>query len=105
MYFTTHFKEVYEPMYEAFKKYESENKGKGVVPGQLHEAVFAGTDAVRFSKKGYTACAVVGGAIETLFLKNWHSPADIPENLNKKLMRDVLETCLYFVELIDQRVS
>ncbi|NVM05100.1 MAG: M20/M25/M40 family metallo-hydrolase [Candidatus Helarchaeota archaeon] len=103
MYFTTHFKEVYEPVYEAFKKYESENKG--VVPGQLHEAVFAGTDAVRFSKKGYPACAVVGGAIETLFLKNWHSPADIPENLNKKLMRDVLETCLYFVELIDKRVT
>lgn len=102
MYFTTHFKEVYEPLFEGYQKYRTETKG--VVPCQLHEAVFAGTDAVRFSKKGYPATAIVGGGIETLFIKNWHSPADIPENLNKKLLRDVLETCLYFVEIIDQKL-
>ncbi|MHA1299655.1 MAG: M28 family peptidase [Candidatus Helarchaeota archaeon] len=105
MYFTTHYKEAYEPVWEAFKKYKSEHKTKGIVPAKLHEATFAGTDAVSFSKRGYPACAIVGGGIETLFIKNWHSPIDIPENLNKKLMRDVLETCLYFVELMDQRVT
>ena len=105
MYFTTHFKEVYKPLEQAFLKYKEENKTKGIVPYKLHEAVFAGTDAVRFSLKGYPACAIVGGAIETFFIKNWHSPDDIPENLNTKIMRDVLETCLYFVELIDQQVS
>ncbi|MHA1380346.1 MAG: M28 family metallopeptidase [Candidatus Helarchaeota archaeon] len=105
MYFTTHYKEAYEPVWEAFQKYKSEHKTKGIVPAKLHEATFAGTDAVRFSKKGYPACAVVGGGIETFFIKNWHSHADVPKNLNRKLMRDVLETCLYFVELIDQRLS
>jgi len=96
----THNPEVYNRMYKGFEK--AREKRKGLPPTELVAAKFAGTDAVRFSEKGLPACAIVGGGIETLFIKNWHSLDDSPENLDKNIMNHVLNICLEFVELVDK---
>ncbi len=95
-----HDPEVYNRLYKGFEK--CKEKKKGLPPITLAEAKFAGTDAVRFSEKGYPACAIVCALIETYFLKNWHSFEDVPENLNKNMMNFVLNIVLEFIELIDK---
>ncbi|MHA1229716.1 MAG: M28 family metallopeptidase [Candidatus Helarchaeota archaeon] len=94
-----HDPDVYERFYKAYEI--AKTKSKGFPPSELVIAKFAGTDAVRFSEKGYKACALVGGGIETKFIKNWHSLEDIPENLNKDLMKAALDMCLEFIEIVD----
>ncbi|MHA1263629.1 MAG: M28 family metallopeptidase [Candidatus Helarchaeota archaeon] len=98
-----HDPEVYDRVYKAYEK--CHEKKKGLPPLQLAEAKFAGTDAVRFSEKGYPACAIVAGLITTFFLKNWHSPEDVPENLNKEIMHFVLNIALEFIELVDNELD
>lgn len=95
-----HHPDVYNRMNAAFEK--TREKKKGLPPTELVEAKFAGTDAVRFSEKGFPACAIVGGGIKTMFIKNWHSLEDTPENLDKNIMNHVLNICLEFIELVDK---
>ncbi len=63
------------------------------------------TDACRYAHKGYKAGAliVVDGALNKP--RNWHSVNDVPENLDKEVMRDILEICLNFVEIVDQEYN
>ncbi|MHA1270614.1 MAG: M28 family metallopeptidase [Candidatus Helarchaeota archaeon] len=95
-----HDPDVYDRIYNAYEI--AKTKKKGFPLCDLFIAKFAGTDAVRFSEKGYKSCAMVGGGIETKFIKNWHSFEDRPENLNKDLMKAVLDICLEFIELVDK---
>lgn len=95
-----HSPDVYDRLYKAYGIAKSKKKGFPI--SELVIAKFAGTDAVRFSEKGYKSCAIVGGGIETKFIKNWHSLDDVPENLNKDLMKAVLNICLEFIELVDK---
>jgi len=95
-----HYPDVYNRLNAAFEK--TKEKKKGLPPTRIVEAKFAGTDAVRFSEKGFPACAIVGGGIETMFIKNWHSLEDTPENLNKSILNHVLNICLEFIESVDK---
>ncbi|MHA1131064.1 MAG: M20/M25/M40 family metallo-hydrolase [Candidatus Helarchaeota archaeon] len=95
-----HHPDVYNRVHEAYLK--CKEKKKGLPPVQLAEAKFAGTDAMRFSEKNVPACAIVAGLITTFFLKNWHSPEDTPENLNKHIMNFVLNISLEFIDLVDK---
>ncbi|MHA1650946.1 MAG: M28 family metallopeptidase [Candidatus Helarchaeota archaeon] len=95
-----HHPDVYNRLYKGFER--CKKKKKGLPPTEIVEAKFAGTDAMRFSEKGIPACAIVGGGIETMFIKNWHSFEDIPENLDKNIMQHVLNICLEFIELVDE---
>ena len=95
-----HHPDVYNRMNAAFEK--TREKKKGLPPTEVVAAKFAGTDAVRFTEKGFPACAIVGGGIKTLFIKNWHSLEDTPENLDKNIMNHVLNICLEFIELVDK---
>jgi hypothetical protein len=95
-----HDPDVYDRMYKAYEI--AKKKKAGFPPSEVLAAKFAGTDAVRFSEKGYKACAIVGGGMETMFIKNWHSLEDTPENLNKDLMKAVLDVCIEFIDLCDQ---
>ncbi|HUX99864.1 MAG TPA: M28 family peptidase [Candidatus Deferrimicrobium sp.] len=95
-----HHPDVYNRVYKAFEN--CREKRKGLPPTELVAAKFAGTDATRFSEKGVPACAIVGGGIETMFIKNWHSLEDIPENLNKEILLHALNISLEFVELVDK---
>ena len=59
-------------------------------------------DACRYIMGGYKAAGLVvidGGMKKP---RNWHSVNDTPENLEREVMRDILEICLNFVELVDK---
>ncbi len=98
-----HNPEVYNRVYKAFENCREKRKGLPVT--DLVKAKFAGTDATRFSEAGYPACAIVGGGIETMFIKNWHSLEDTPQNLDKDIMRHVLNISLEFIELVDKECA
>ncbi|MBD3229835.1 MAG: M28 family peptidase [Candidatus Lokiarchaeota archaeon] len=99
----THDSEVYNCLYESYEI--AKKKKAGFPPSELLAAKFAGTDAVRFSEKGYKACAIVGGGMETMFIKNWHSLEDTPENLNKNLMKAALDICVEFIDSVDKELE
>jgi hypothetical protein len=60
------------------------------------------TDACRYVQAGYKAAAIVIIDGKLKKPRNWHSIHDIPENLDKLIIRDILEICLNFVELVDR---
>nr|MDO8110580.1 M28 family peptidase [Candidatus Sigynarchaeota archaeon] len=88
-----------------FNSCENYRKVKKAVPYyMLHEATFAGTDATRFSQKGYKAIALgAGGA--NLFIENWHNKEDKPENLNKLMLWHALNFCATFVDDMDKETE
>ncbi|MHA1793728.1 MAG: M28 family peptidase [Promethearchaeota archaeon] len=97
-----HSKECCDKFYKAMEKYD--NSRKGVPYFTRYEATFAGTDATRFSQKGFKATALVsGGANE--FIDNWHDKSDTPENIKKIMLWHAANICVTFVENLDKEFS
>ncbi|MHA1299201.1 MAG: M28 family peptidase [Candidatus Helarchaeota archaeon] len=85
------------------KAYELYKKEKPDVMDLRVGRIFLGScDACRYVKKGYKAggLIVMDGALRKP--RHWHSPEDIPENLEKPVLKDILEICLNFVEIVDK---
>ena len=60
-------------------------------------------DACQYIHEGFKASAMFGVEGEKNKAVNWHSVKDAPENIEKKVLKDFLEVCLKFVELIDKK--
>ena len=63
---------------------------------------FAGSDAMRFSEKGYEAISFIGGDKDDHWPLNYHSHTDIPENIRPAPMRYLLEVILVFLDKLDK---
>ncbi|MEX2718851.1 MAG: M28 family peptidase [Candidatus Sigynarchaeum springense] len=97
-----HSKELVDKFFNAVEIYRKE---KGAVPYyRIHEATFAGTDATRFSQKGYKAIALASGG-ENMFISNWHDESDVPKNINKLMLWHAINMCATFVDEMDKEME
>lgn len=60
-------------------------------------------DACQYIHDGFKASAIFGIEVKKNKAVNWHSVKDAPENIEKKVLKDFLEVCLKFVELVDKK--
>jgi len=63
---------------------------------------FAGSDAMRFSEKGYEAISFIGGDKDDHWPLNYHSHTDTAENIRPAPMRYLLEVILVFLDKLDK---
>jgi hypothetical protein len=97
-----HSKELVDKFFNAAETYR---KAKGAVPYyKIHEATFAGTDATRFSQKGYKAIALGSGG-DNLFIMNWHDESDVPKNINKLMLWHATNMAATFVDEMDKEME
>ncbi|HME50956.1 MAG TPA: M20/M25/M40 family metallo-hydrolase [Candidatus Lokiarchaeia archaeon] len=97
-----HSKELVDKFFASCENYA---RVKKAVPYFIkHEATFAGTDATRFSQKGYKAIAIGAGGTN-LFIENWHDHDDTPENINKLMLWHALNFCATFVDDMDKEMT
>jgi len=66
---------------------------------------YADTDAMRFSEKGFEATAFLGLNKDDHFPKVWHERADTYTCIDKKIIGDVAEIILQFIEDLDSRLD
>jgi len=59
-------------------------------------------DVVRYIENGYKATALFGVEKNKNKAVNWHSSEDIPENIDKKVLKDFLNICLNYINEIDK---
>ncbi|MHA1652220.1 MAG: M28 family peptidase [Candidatus Helarchaeota archaeon] len=95
----TYSMEVIERIQKAYNMLKKEDPN--VLDCNIGRIPLGSTDACRYVHKGYKAAAlvVIDGGLKKP--RNWHSIHDIPENLDKNVMRQILEICLNFVEIVD----
>ncbi|MHA1379529.1 MAG: M28 family peptidase [Candidatus Helarchaeota archaeon] len=101
MHVCTYSMEVIEKIQQAYEQYKKENPD--AINCRIGRIALGSCDACRYVKKGYKAAGliVVDGALNKP--RYWHTPQDIPENLEKNVMKDILEICLNFVEIVDRK--
>jgi hypothetical protein len=97
-----HSKELVDKFFASAKHYIKEKK---VVPyTQVHEATFAGTDATRFSQKGFKAIALAAGGAN-MFIDNWHNREVIPANINRLTLWHAVNMCATVVDDLDKELG
>ncbi len=98
-----HSKELVDKFFKACEDYRRE---KGAVPYYIiYEATFAGTDACRFSQKGYKAIALGAGDPHNMFIEHWHDEEDKPENINKLALWHATNMCATFIDELDKEME
>jgi len=60
-------------------------------------------DVVRYIENGYKATALFGVEKKKNKAVNWHSREDVPENIEKNVLKEFLQICLEFINTIDKR--
>ena len=100
MHMTTYSPEVISRMEKAHELYKMENPdvlslASGNIP-------LGSSDACMYSKAGYKASFIIVTAGGLKKPANWHSVNDTWQNIDKKVLRDVIGVCLKFVEIVDK---
>jgi len=100
MHRATHSMEIIERFQKAHDIYQEEDPD--ALKCGVGRILLGSSDACRYAHAGYkTVCIIVmDGALNKP--RHWHSIHDTPENLEKKVLKEMLETCLNFVEIVDQ---
>jgi aminopeptidase YwaD len=99
--FTDHNKPLVEKVEKAAKSLSSMEFTPVVVARQP----YADTDAMRFSEKGFAATAFLGLNKDNHFPEIWHEKADTYTCINKRIIGDVAEIILQFVENLDTELE
>lgn len=97
-----HSKELVDKFVASIDHYKAERRG--VPYTTVHEATFAGTDATRFSQKGFKTLALVAGGTN-MFIDNWHDRNDTPENINRLTLWHAANMCATFVDDLDKELA
>jgi hypothetical protein len=100
MHRATHSMEIIERIQKAHETVKKADPD--VMTYSIGKTFLGSSDACRYAHAGYKTVSmiVMDGALKKP--RNWHSIDDIPENLEKKVLKDLLEICLAFVELVDR---
>ncbi len=103
MHRATHSMEIIERFQKAHDIYMEEDPN--ALKCGVGRILLGSSDACRYAHAGYkTVCIIVmDGALNKP--RHWHSIHDTPENLEKKVLKEMLETCLNFVEIVDKEYN
>lgn len=100
MHLTKYDKDVVERIEKAYELYKQENPdatdcGRGGIP-------LGSSDACMYSKAGYKASFIITIGKKLKKPPHWHSITDTWDNIDKKVLKDVIGICLKFVEIVDK---
>ncbi|MHA1150280.1 MAG: M28 family peptidase [Promethearchaeota archaeon] len=100
MHLTKYSSEVVERIERAYNLYKQENPdaidcGRGGIP-------LGSSDACMYSKAGYKASFIITIGKKLKKPPHWHSVTDIWQNIDKKVLKDVIGICLKFAEIVDK---
>lgn len=103
MHRTRYSSEVVSRIEKAYELYKKENSSaiscnKGGIP-------LGSSDACMYSKAGYKSAFIIVVSSTLKKPSYWHSIKDIPENINKNVLKDIIGICLKFVEIVDAEVE
>ncbi len=101
MHRTKYSPEVVSTIEKAYELYKKENPNaiscnKGGIP-------LGSSDACMYSKAGYKSAFIIVVSSALKKPAYWHSVKDVPENINKNVLKDVIGICLNFVEIVDKK--
>lgn len=101
MHFSKYDDELIELVTAAYKEYQLDNPQ--AVEFKQVVLPMGSSDASRYAKKGLKSTFLVARAGEMNKPANWHTITDTFENIEKKMMTDVLGIVIEFVEMIDDK--
>jgi len=93
-------KELNDLVQKAYELTKQENPD--MLDLEIGRLFIGSCDACRYVHAGYKAIPLFGRGKESNKAVNWHSPQDIPENLEKKVLMDFLKISLKLIEIIDK---
>lgn len=97
MHLAHHSPEVYNRLWNAYKKIEQDKRIPDLLPCKVAALPFAASDAGRFSLKGYRASTILAYDGALMKPANWHATSDVPENLDEKNLQIVFEMIKEFI--------
>ncbi len=100
MHLTKYSPEVVKHIEDAYNLYKQENPNtiqceRGGIP-------LGSSDACMYAKAGYKASFVIAIGEKLKKPPHWHSITDIWQNIDKKVLKDIIGICVKFVELVDK---
>jgi len=99
MHRATHSTEIIEYLQKAHAILKK--KHPTLINYSIGKTFLGSSDACRYAHAGYKTVSIIvmDGALKKP--RNWHSIDDIPENIEKTVLQDILSICLTFIELVD----
>mgnify|MGYP006278844135 CR=1 FL=1 len=103
MHLTKYSPEVVERIEKAYSLFKKQNPDateceRGGIP-------LGSSDACMYSKAGYKASFIITIGQKVKKPPNWHSMTDTWQQIDKKILKDVIGICLNFVELVDNEMK
>ena len=100
MHLTKYSQEVVQRIEKAYELYEKDNPD--VLKCERGGIPLGSSDACMYSKAGYKASFIITIGEKLKKPPHWHSVSDTWQNIDKKVLKDVIGICLKFVELVDK---
>jgi hypothetical protein len=103
MHLTKYSPEVVDRIEKAYNLFKEDNPDateceRGGIP-------LGSSDACMYSKAGYKASFIITIGKKAKKPPNWHSLTDTWQEIDKKVLKDVIGICLKFVELVDNEME
>ena len=92
--------EIIEKIQRSHAKVKDVNPN--ILPLRSGRLIIGSCDACRYIHKGYKAAVIMGTEKGRNKAPHWHSPEDTPENIKREVLKDFLEICLEFVDMVDK---
>ncbi|MGV9202866.1 MAG: M28 family peptidase [Promethearchaeia archaeon] len=103
MHLTKYSPEVVQRIEKAYELYKQKNPDamlceRGGIP-------LGSSDACMYSKAGYKASFIITIGKKNKKPPNWHSLTDTWQEIDKKVLKDIIGICVNFVELVDEEME
>ncbi|MFO8019292.1 MAG: M28 family peptidase [Promethearchaeia archaeon] len=103
MHLTKYSPEVVQRIEKAYNLFKEKNPD--VTECERGGIQLGSSDACMYSRAGYQASFIVTIGEKLKKPPNWHSLTDTWEEIDKKVLNDVIGICLKFVELVDKEME
>ncbi|MHA1283764.1 MAG: M28 family metallopeptidase [Promethearchaeota archaeon] len=100
MHLTKYSPEVVERIEKAYKMYKEKNPD--AIPCERGGIPLGSSDACMYAKAGYKASFIICIGEKLKKPPHWHSITDTWDQIDEKVLKDVIGICLNFVELVDK---
>ena len=103
MHLTRYSREVIEKIIEAHNRYSKIDST--IIPIKSGNLLLGSSNANRYRKAGHKAAFIINLDETRSKPVNWHSRNDTFENINPKILQDMIGLAIEFVKLIDEEKS
>ena len=100
MHLTKYSQEVVERIEKAYELFKKDNPD--VLACERGGIPLGSSDACMYAKAGYKASFIITIGEKLKKPPHWHSVSDTWQNIDKKVLRDIIGICIEFIELVDK---